>query len=103
MTLEQKARLVTGTGMYFDMPEAIRQKLPDGLNGKIDSDFGFSRRSNLKLEGRTRKTHLESRKLFKRNQEKDTFILEKELEVESVSAALQPSQKIKRFSRIDKL
>ncbi len=38
MTIDQKAQLVIGTGMYFDIPEQIRQKLPAGLNGNVDSN-----------------------------------------------------------------
>jgi len=33
MTLEQKAQLVIGTGMYFPMPDSIREKLPPGFGG----------------------------------------------------------------------
>jgi len=28
MTLEQKAQLVIGTGMYFEMPDSVREQMP---------------------------------------------------------------------------
>ncbi len=37
MTLEQKAELVVGTGMFFELPDSIKKKMPPGLNGEIDS------------------------------------------------------------------
>ena len=33
MTLEQKAQLVIGTGMYFPIPDSIREKMPPGFGG----------------------------------------------------------------------
>lgn len=38
MTLEQKAQLVIGTGMFFDLPDSIQKKMPVGFNGEIDSE-----------------------------------------------------------------
>lgn len=42
MTLEQKAQLVIGTGMYFPMPDSIRAKMPAMFGGgpKDDSPYG---------------------------------------------------------------
>jgi beta-glucosidase len=37
MTLEQKAQLVIGTGMFFELPDSIRAKMPKGFDGKVDS------------------------------------------------------------------
>ena len=37
MTLDQKAQLVIGTGMFFEMPDSIQKKMPKGFNGEIDS------------------------------------------------------------------
>ena len=36
MTLEQKARLVIGTGMFFDMPDSVKAKMPPGFGGPAD-------------------------------------------------------------------
>jgi beta-glucosidase len=36
MTLEQKAHLVVGTGMFFDMPDSIKSKMPPGFGGPAD-------------------------------------------------------------------
>jgi beta-glucosidase len=33
MTLEQKVQLVIGTGMYFPIPDSIREKMPPGFGG----------------------------------------------------------------------
>ena len=38
MTLEQKAQLVIGTGMFFELPDSIQKKMPKGFNGEIDSE-----------------------------------------------------------------
>jgi len=37
MTLDQKAQLVIGTGMFFEMPDSLKAKMPKGFNGEIDS------------------------------------------------------------------
>ncbi len=37
MTLDQKAQLVIGTGMFFELPDSIRKKMPPGFGGEIDS------------------------------------------------------------------
>ena len=37
MTLDQKAQLVVGTGMFFELPDSIRKKMPPGFGGEIDS------------------------------------------------------------------
>lgn len=37
MTLEQKAQLVIGTGMYFEMPDSLKAKMPPGFGGEGDS------------------------------------------------------------------
>ena len=37
MTLDQKAELVIGTGMFFELPDSIQKKMPKGFNGEIDS------------------------------------------------------------------
>ena len=36
MTLEQKVRLVVGTGMFFDLPDSIKAKMPPGFGGPAD-------------------------------------------------------------------
>ncbi len=37
MTLEQKAQLVIGTGMFFEMPDSIKALMPPGFGGEGDS------------------------------------------------------------------
>lgn len=37
MTLEQKAQLVIGTGMFFDFPDSLKAKMPPGFGGEGDS------------------------------------------------------------------
>jgi len=37
MTLEQKAQLVIGTGMFFEMPDSLRAKMPPGFGGEDGS------------------------------------------------------------------
>ncbi len=37
MTLDQKAQLVIGTGMFFEVPDSIKSKMPPGMNGEVDS------------------------------------------------------------------
>ncbi len=37
MTLDQKAQLVIGTGMFFDMPDSLKAKMPAGFGGESDS------------------------------------------------------------------
>jgi beta-glucosidase len=37
MTLDQKAQLVIGTGMFFELPDSIKAKMPPGMNGEVDS------------------------------------------------------------------
>lgn len=37
MTLEQKAQLVIGTGMFFEMPDSLKAKMPPGFGGEGDS------------------------------------------------------------------
>jgi len=37
MTLDQKALLVIGTGMFFELPDSIQKKMPAGFNGSVDS------------------------------------------------------------------
>ena len=37
MTLDQKAQLVIGTGMFFEMPDSLQALMPPGFNGSIDS------------------------------------------------------------------
>jgi len=41
MTLEQKAQLVVGTGMYFPMPDSVREKMPPmfGAGPKEDTPY----------------------------------------------------------------
>ncbi|MDP2336648.1 MAG: beta-glucosidase [Bacteroidota bacterium] len=38
MTLDQKAQLVIGTGMFFELPDSIQKKMPPGFGGKVDSN-----------------------------------------------------------------
>ncbi len=42
MTLEQKAQLVVGTGMYFPMPDSLRDESPSMFRGRLDetTDYG---------------------------------------------------------------
>lgn len=35
MTLEQKAQLVIGTGMFFELPDSIQAKMPPGFGGEV--------------------------------------------------------------------
>ncbi|MEI6275708.1 MAG: glycoside hydrolase family 3 N-terminal domain-containing protein [Prolixibacteraceae bacterium] len=43
MTLDQKAHLVVGTGMYFDLPDSILTKMPPGFGGPADpNDKAYS-------------------------------------------------------------
>jgi beta-glucosidase len=37
MTLDQKAQLVIGTGMFFELPDSIQAKMPAGFGGEISS------------------------------------------------------------------
>ncbi len=37
MSLEEKAQLVVGTGMYFPMPDSILEKIPPSFGGKLDT------------------------------------------------------------------
>ncbi len=37
MTLNQKAQLVIGTGMFFEMPDSIRAKMPPGFGGDVNT------------------------------------------------------------------
>ena len=37
MTLDQKAQLVIGTGMFFEMPDSIRAKMPPGFGGDVNT------------------------------------------------------------------
>lgn len=37
MTLEQKAQLVIGTGMFFEMPDSLKALMPPGFGGEGDS------------------------------------------------------------------
>jgi beta-glucosidase len=37
MTLDQKAQLVIGTGMFFELPDSIRAKMPAGFGGDINT------------------------------------------------------------------
>lgn len=43
MTLEQKAQLVIGTGMYFPMPDSVREKLPPIFGGGPREDTPYNR------------------------------------------------------------
>ncbi|HZK95354.1 MAG TPA: glycoside hydrolase family 3 N-terminal domain-containing protein [Prolixibacteraceae bacterium] len=37
MKLEQKAQLVIGTGMFFEMPDSIKAKMPPGFGGDVNT------------------------------------------------------------------
>ena len=37
MTLEQKAQLVIGTGMFFEMPDSLKKMMPPGFGGEGDT------------------------------------------------------------------
>ncbi|MDB4582055.1 glycoside hydrolase family 3 C-terminal domain-containing protein [Draconibacterium sp.] len=43
MTLEQKAQLVIGTGMFFEMPDSIRDKMPPMFGGGPREDNDYNR------------------------------------------------------------
>ena len=43
MTLEQKAQLIVGTGMYFPIPDSIREKMPPGFGGGQREDTPYNR------------------------------------------------------------
>ena len=42
MTLEQKAQLIVGTGMFFQMPDSMKERMPPMFGGGVDdkSDYG---------------------------------------------------------------
>jgi len=37
MSLDQKAQLVIGTGMFFELPDSIKKKMPKGFGGEVES------------------------------------------------------------------
>lgn len=37
MTLDQKAQLVIGTGMFFELPDSIKAKMPAGFGGDVNT------------------------------------------------------------------
>jgi beta-glucosidase len=37
MTLDQKAQLVIGTGMFFELPDSIQAKMPPGFGGDVNT------------------------------------------------------------------
>ena len=37
MTLDQKAQLVIGTGMFFEMPDSLQKLMPPGFGGDVNS------------------------------------------------------------------
>jgi beta-glucosidase len=37
MTLDQKAQLVIGTGMFFELPDSIKAKMPPGFGGDVNT------------------------------------------------------------------
>ncbi|HAQ18128.1 MAG TPA: glycosyl hydrolase [Prolixibacteraceae bacterium] len=39
MTLDQKAQLVIGTGMFFELPDSIQAKMPPGFGGDVNSKY----------------------------------------------------------------
>ena len=39
MTLDQKAQLVIGTGMFFELPDSIKAKMPPGFGGDVNSKY----------------------------------------------------------------
>lgn len=43
MTLEQKAQLVIGTGMYFEMPDSVREQMPSVFGGGNREDTPYNR------------------------------------------------------------
>ncbi|MCY1723045.1 glycoside hydrolase family 3 C-terminal domain-containing protein [Prolixibacteraceae bacterium Z1-6] len=43
MTLEQKVQLVIGTGMYFPMPDSIKEKMPPMFGGGPREDNAYNR------------------------------------------------------------
>jgi beta-glucosidase len=47
MTLKEKAQLVIGTGMYFELPDSIMAKMPPGFGGAVDpNDTAYSNMVN---------------------------------------------------------
>ena len=43
MTLEQKAQLVIGTGMYFPLPDSIRDQMPPMFGGGLDTSTPYGK------------------------------------------------------------
>jgi beta-glucosidase len=43
MSLEQKAQLVIGTGMYFPLPDSIREKMPPSFGGGLDTSTPYGK------------------------------------------------------------
>lgn len=43
MSLEEKAQLVVGTGMYFPMPDSILEKMPPSFGGKLDTSTPYGK------------------------------------------------------------
>ncbi len=43
MTLEQKAQLVIGTGMYFPLPDSILEKMPPMFGGRLDTSTPYGK------------------------------------------------------------
>jgi beta-glucosidase len=43
MTLQQKAELVIGTGMFFELPDSIKAKMPPGFGGSPAEETDYTR------------------------------------------------------------
>ncbi len=43
MTLEQKAQLIIGTGMYFELPDSIKNKMPPGFGGSGQEETDYTK------------------------------------------------------------
>jgi hypothetical protein len=43
MSLKQKAELMIGTGMYFELPDSIKAKMPPGFGGGPAEETDYTR------------------------------------------------------------
>jgi beta-glucosidase len=46
MTVEEKAQLVVGTGMYLPLPDSIKALIPDGLRKELDTTSSYGKMVN---------------------------------------------------------
>ncbi|MGM0582435.1 MAG: glycoside hydrolase family 3 N-terminal domain-containing protein [Bacteroidota bacterium] len=43
LTVEEKAQLVVGTGMYFPLPDSIKSQIPEGLRKEMDTTTAYGK------------------------------------------------------------